>query len=110
MKLLHLITTGRKTGKQHERELYYFDHDDKLVITASAGGRPNSPDWYWNLRADPHVRVRLGKKEYAATAEEADPALRKDLWAELVSQSPMYADYQKNTTRIIPMVLLTLQS
>ena len=49
MKLLHLITSGRKTGKAHETELYYFEHEDQFVITASAGGGPHHPDWYLNL-------------------------------------------------------------
>lgn len=106
MKLLHLITTGRKTGKQYERELYYFEHEGALVVTASAGGRPKHPDWYLNLRANSHVRVLLGKKEFEATAKEASPAQREKLWAELVSMSPMYAGYQEKTSRIIPMVLL----
>lgn len=110
MKLLHIITTGRKTGKPHESELYYFEHEGKFVITASAGGRPQHPDWYLNLRANPKVRVILGKKEIEATAEIAAPALRDRLWAELVRLAPMYAGYQKKTTRVIPMVLLTLNS
>jgi deazaflavin-dependent oxidoreductase (nitroreductase family) len=109
MKLIHLITTGRKTGKQHECELYAFDHEDKLVITASAGGSNHHPDWFLNLRADPRVQVRLGKKEYAAKAQETDPELRKQLWSELIRQSPMYDGYRKKTNRVIPMVLLTLE-
>lgn len=107
MKLLHLITTGRKTGKQYESELYYFEYEGALVVTASAGGRPNHPDWYLNLRANPRVRVRLGKKEFEATARQASPAQRKKLWAELINLSPMYAGYQEKTTRVIPMILLT---
>lgn len=109
MKLLHLITTGRKTGKPHERELYYFEHAGKFVVTASAGGRPRHPDWYLNLVADPRVFVRIGKKKYEATAKQVSPALRKKLWAELVRQAPMYEGYQKKTKRVIPMVLLRLR-
>ena len=58
--------------------------------------------------ADPHVSVRIGKKKYEATAKQVSPTLRKKLWAELVCQAPMYAGYQKKTSRVIPMVLLTL--
>ena len=109
MKLLHIITTGRKTGKPHESELYCFDHEGKLVITASNGGSDHHPDWYLNLRADPQVRVLLGKNEYKATAEAAESALRNQLWTELIHQSPMYDGYRKKTNRVIPMVLLTLE-
>lgn len=109
MKLLHLITSGRKTGKPHETELYYFDHEDKLVIIASAGGRPNHPDWYLNLRANPRVRVRMGKKEYEADAKQADSTMRKKLWADLIKMADIYDGYQKKTTRVIPMVLLQLK-
>lgn len=107
MRLLHLITTGRKSGKPHKRELYYFDHESAFVVTASAGGRPKHPDWYLNLRAKPQARVRIGKKEYEATAQQAGPALREKLWAELVRLTPMYDCYQKKTARVIPMILLT---
>lgn len=108
MKTIQLTTSGRKTGKPHERELYAFDHEDKLVVTASAGGRDHHPDWYLNLRANPRVQVRIGKKEYEATAQQASPALRTVLWEELIRQSPMYDGYRKKTKRVIPMVLLTL--
>lgn len=109
MERLHLITTGRKTGKQYEHELYYFEHEGALVITASAGGRPKHPDWYLNLRANSNVRVRLGNKEFEATAKQANPAQRERLWAKLISLSPMYAGYQEKTSRVIPMILLTLK-
>jgi deazaflavin-dependent oxidoreductase (nitroreductase family) len=106
MKLLRLITNGRKTGRAHETELYYFEHEDQFVVTASAGGRPSHPDWYLNILADPKVKIKLGKQTTEATARKAGPQLRNKLWAELIKMADIYAGYQKKTTRVIPMVLL----
>jgi alpha-L-arabinofuranosidase len=43
---------------------------------------------------------------YDPTNSHADPALRKQLWGELVERAPGYAAYEKRTTREIPIVLL----
>ena len=109
MKLLHLTTTGRKTGRAHEVELYYFEHENQLVVTASAGGRPHHPEWFLNLSADPKISMKIGKQTYEATARKAGPTLRKKLWAKLIKLADMYAGYQKKTKRVIPMVLLQLK-
>jgi hypothetical protein len=39
-------------------------------------------------------------------AETANPEKKRELWARLVEVAPGYADYQKRTSRDIPMVIL----
>lgn len=109
MKLIYLTTTGRKTGKPRRVELYAFEHEGQLVVTASKGGSDSHPAWFLNLRATPGVTVHLGQKKYPAVAKVASPALRKKLWAKLIKQSPHYAQMQKKTKRVVPMVLLQPQ-
>lgn len=87
MKTLHITTTGRKSGKKRTTPLYYFEHEGKYVITASAGGKAKHPDWFLNLRAAPNVDVRVGKQSYSATARPAAAALRKKLWVKLIAQA-----------------------
>ena len=104
--VLLLTTTGRKTGKRRVTPLGYFEHDGCYVITASNGGFDTHPAWFHNLRSHPQVALQIQDKQLTATAEQASPALRQQLWAELIERAPGYAAYEKRTTREIPIVLL----
>jgi deazaflavin-dependent oxidoreductase (nitroreductase family) len=106
MKLIHITTTGKKTGKKRVTELYTFEHEGEYVIIASNGGRQNHPDWYFNLLNDPGVHVKIGKNEFDATARVSRAPLREKLWAALVELSPHYAEFQHKTERTIPVILL----
>ena len=52
----HLTTTGRRTGRPHEIEIWFGVLDATLYVISGNGP---SADWYRNLVADPHVRVRI---------------------------------------------------
>lgn len=106
LQVLLLTTTGRKTGKARTTPLGFFMHAGMYVVTASNAGMDNHPAWFLNLKNNPQVALQVGARRLAATAEPADPALREQLWAELVKRAPGYKAYQKHTTRVIPMVLL----
>ncbi len=67
--LLLLHTTGAKTGVPHVTPLIYMADGDRLVIIASKGGALTNPDWYYNLVANPEVKVELGKEEFEAHAD-----------------------------------------
>jgi len=64
------------------------------------------PAWYFNLRSNPQVAIRIKNQQIKAFAETADSEQRKQLWEQLVEASPMFARYPKLTRREIPMVLL----
>lgn len=64
--VLLLTTTGRKTGLERTTPLQ-FEEIDGLCYVASARGR--QADWFRNLQADPHVRVRVGERQFDALAE-----------------------------------------
>lgn len=53
----YLITTGRRSGRPHEIEIWYVRDGDTLYFLAGAGHRS---DWVRNLAADPLCRVRIG--------------------------------------------------
>ncbi len=57
----YLTTTGRVTGKPHEIEIWFAARDDTLYILS--GGRDRS-DWVKNIRAEPSVRVRIGRRRF----------------------------------------------
>jgi F420H(2)-dependent quinone reductase len=105
--VLLLITTGRKTGKQRTTPLFYLKDGDNLILVASDGGSPTHPTWWLNLQANPQAGVELGSKKLRATARQADAEERKRLWPLLVAMHAGYAEYQKKTTRDIPLVILS---
>jgi deazaflavin-dependent oxidoreductase (nitroreductase family) len=104
--LLLLTTTGAKSGRKQTTPVVYSADGDRLIILASKGGAPTNPSWYHNLRAHPTVGVELGRDSFEATAEVTSGAERDRLFAQHAKQFPGFEDYQKNTTRIIPVVAL----
>ena len=104
--LLVLKTTGRKTGQPRSVSLVYIKSGSSFVISASNAGRDKHPGWFFNLRSNPQVTVRIKDQQIEAVAEVADSERRNQLWEQLVKASPMFARYPKLTSREIPMVLL----
>jgi deazaflavin-dependent oxidoreductase (nitroreductase family) len=104
--LLLLTTTGRRTGQPRTTPVMYLPGDGRLLVFASKGGAPTHPDWYHNLVADPHVTVEVGTESYPAHATVLNGEERDLLYAEQSRRYPGFATYQRNTTRIIPVVAL----
>ncbi len=46
--------------------------DGRLAIVAASGGSPRHPDWYYNLKASPTIRVEVGTRTFPAVAERLD--------------------------------------
>lgn len=75
----YLTTTGRRSGKPHEIEMWFARDGDTLYLLAG-GGR--SSDWVRNVEADHRVGVRLGDESHEAVgrlldrADDADEAER----------------------------------
>ena len=103
---LLLTTVGRKTGKPRSLPLIYGVDRDRYVIVASKGGMPNHPIWFLNLEAHPECDLMVGAKAVTARASVAEGAERTRLWNKMVEIYPPYVDYQKNTQREIPVVIL----
>jgi len=81
--------------------------DGRFAIVASNGGSPAHPGWYYNLKANPRIKVEVGTQTFTALAEELDGAARAGLWPELVAQYPTIGEYQTRTRRRIPVFMLT---
>jgi deazaflavin-dependent oxidoreductase (nitroreductase family) len=104
--VLLLDTVGRKSGNQRTNPVMFFRDGGAYVITASAGGAPANPGWYYNLRAHPQTSIQVMDQRIQVIASEADQGEHERLWAKLVSISPQFKRYQTRTTRKIPMLLL----
>jgi deazaflavin-dependent oxidoreductase (nitroreductase family) len=105
--ILLLTTSGRKSGAMRETPLLFLRDGDEFVVVASNVGRPTYPDWYLNLRHDPHAAVRIRREVTPVVAREAAADERARLWLLLTE---MYADfnvYVRRTQRPIPVVVLS---
>lgn len=107
MKMILITTKGAKTGQVTTTPLVYSKDGERLVIIASMGGAPKSPAWYHNLVANPEVEVEVGTEKFTVVASEAKGAERDSLFAKQAAIMPAFAEYEKKTTRKIPLMLLT---
>jgi deazaflavin-dependent oxidoreductase (nitroreductase family) len=105
--LLLLTTTGAKTDRQHTTPLAHTRDGDHYVILASKGGAPTNPAWFHNLVAHPEVTVEAGGEQFQARARITAGAERERLFNQMAAKMPGFAEYQRNTTRQIPVIVLT---
>ncbi len=105
--LLLLHTTGAKTKQERVTPVAYVTDGDRFIIMAAKGGAPTNPHWYYNILANPLVTVEVGPETYQARAEVASGPERTRLYNRMIAVMPGFADYQKNTKRVIPMISLT---
>jgi deazaflavin-dependent oxidoreductase (nitroreductase family) len=102
-----LTTTGAKSGEKRVNPLVGLVDGGTLYVVASKAGAPTSPDWYHNLLAHPEVEVEVGDERFEATAVPIVSGPERDrLYAAQVAVQPGFADYEKATTRVIPIVEL----
>jgi deazaflavin-dependent oxidoreductase (nitroreductase family) len=105
--VLLLETTGRKSGKLRTAPLLFLRDHERYVVIASKGGHPKHPDWYFNLRAKPQVKVVTGGRTIPCTASEAAGAERASLWKLATDLNPAFDKYQQRAGRRIPVIVLT---
>ena len=104
--LLLLTTTGAKSGQPRVSPLAYTKDGDRFVIIASKAGAPTNPDWYHNLLANPVATIEVGTKKFQVRASVVAGADRRRLYDQQVAVMPGFAEYEKKTTRQIPVVAL----
>lgn len=105
--LLLLHTTGTKSKAERINPVAYTTDGDRLVIIASKGGAPTHPDWYHNVVGNPHVTIEVGTDKFQAHAAIATEPERTRLYDQMAAIMPGFAEYQRKTTRRIPVIVLT---
>jgi deazaflavin-dependent oxidoreductase (nitroreductase family) len=104
MLLLH--HTGAKSGKERVNPMVYQAVDAGYAVFASKGGAPDNPDWYHNLKANPEAEIEVGTERKRVRAREVTGAEREPIWERQKQVMPGFADYEKKTSRIIPVMIL----
>ena len=106
MILIHHI--GARSGIERVSPLAFSRQgDDRFAIVASNGGSRVHPDWYYNLKANPRIRVEVGAETFWVLAEELDDSARAGLWPKLIAEYPAIGEFQARTGRQIPVFMLT---
>jgi len=76
-----LRSVGRKSGRQREAILGYYEDGANLVTLAMNGWGAPEPAWWLNLQAHPEATVVLKGGERAVRARAASGDERTRLWA-----------------------------
>jgi deazaflavin-dependent oxidoreductase (nitroreductase family) len=101
-----LTTLGGKSGKIRKSPLMRVEHDGSYAVVASLAGAPKNPVWYHNVVADPRVELQDGPVRRDMLAREVTGDEKTVWWERAVEAFPDYAEYQKNTDREIPVLVL----
>ena len=107
MPVVLITMTGAKSGRTITKPLVYSKDGDRMVVIASFAGAPKHPAWYLNLIAHPEVTVEVGTEKFRAKVEETSGDERQRLFDAQAAQMAIFNDYQKKTTRQIPVLTLT---
>ena len=67
---LYLTTTGRRTGKPRQIEIWYIERGGRFYIIAEHRERAH---WVRNIQADQRITVKVGASERSAHGRILDP-------------------------------------
>ena len=112
--VLLMTAKGAKSGMAITTPLVYGREGDRYIVVASQGGAPQHPKWFGNVKANPEVDLEVasadGTEKFEARARVVDSRDEHDrLYKEMTKIWPAFADYQKRTDRLIPVVILERQ-
>jgi deazaflavin-dependent oxidoreductase (nitroreductase family) len=101
-----LTYRGARSGKTRKTPLMRVEHDGRYAAVASKGGEPTNPDWYASVLADPVVELQDGRTSEPFRAREVFGEEKARWWRRAVDAFPDYDDYQRRTSRDIPVLVL----
>ena len=107
--LVLLTTVGAKSGRPHTAPLGVCEDRDRLIVAGSIAGKPDHPQWYRNLVAQPEVTVEYRGDVYRARASTVPNGPDRDrLFALMSTRLPHLYEFQDRCrdTRQIPIVLI----
>jgi len=105
--LLLLYTIGRRSGKHNVNPVMYLKDGERYLVFGSKGGADTHPDWFSNLKAHPDIQIEVGDETIEVHAEEIKGPEHDTLYARQAKLYPGFAEYQRKTKRIIPVVALS---
>jgi deazaflavin-dependent oxidoreductase (nitroreductase family) len=79
---------------------------DDWVVAGSNGGHDQQPSWYLNLLAQPDAMITVGHRRVSVHARVAEGEARDREYRRFVDYLAVYAEYERATSRVIPVVFL----
>jgi len=76
-------------------------------VFGSKGGADSHPDWYYNIKAHPDMKVEVGDETIDVHAEEVTGSERDAVYKRQATLYPTFAEYERKTKRKIPVIALT---
>jgi deazaflavin-dependent oxidoreductase (nitroreductase family) len=106
MPILLITTYGRKSGKLHTNPVVYIKDGQDYLVSGSTGGMDWHPGWYLNLKNKPEGKILVGSKAVNVEAEIMNGEERTRLYGMFKGASSNFVKYEKNTSRVIPVIRL----
>lgn len=103
--ILILHTTGRKSGQDRAIPIAYFSYEGRYLIVASNWGKDKNAEWYLNLKKQPRAMLEVNGKRIEVQSREAQGKEYDRLWKFATEKHPPYLNYQKMTSRHIPIMV-----
>ena len=104
--LLLLHSTGAKSGQERVSPIMYRAVAGGWAVFASKAGADTNPDWFHNLKTNPKANVEIGATTVDVIARVAEGDERNRIWDAQKKEYTGFADYERKTTREIPVVVL----
>ncbi len=100
---------GARSGVERKVPLLYFNDGDDVVLIASSYGKANFPAWYYNVKANPGVRLEAMGRAGSYVAREVDGEDHDRLFELAKRVYSGYGEYERRTTGIrrIPVMRLS---
>jgi deazaflavin-dependent oxidoreductase (nitroreductase family) len=81
---LYLTTTGHRSRRRREIEIWFTRRGGRFYLVAETGERAH---WVRNLRADPRVTWRVAEAVFRGRARVVDDRAEAGLWAAVRARS-----------------------
>src|SRR6202051_1603379 len=104
-----LNVRGARSGIERTVPLLYFSDGDDVILIASSYGRPKFPAWYYNLKANPEVRLEVKRRSAPYVAREVTGEEHDPLFGQAKKVYRGYSAYEQRTEGIrrIPVMRLS---
>jgi deazaflavin-dependent oxidoreductase (nitroreductase family) len=109
--MMHLTTTGRRTGQERGAIVGYFEDGPNLVTLAMNGWAEAEPAWRLNLQAHPEASVEVADGRRTVRGRAAAGEERERLWArwqEIDANMDAYAERRPGETAVVILERLKL--
>jgi deazaflavin-dependent oxidoreductase (nitroreductase family) len=106
---LILETVGAKTQLIRKNVLVYLKEGNEICLIASRGGSERNPGWYYNLKKNDTSVISIGTQKFEVNSREVFNEERAEWWTKMdYLNNGGYQRYQQRTSRLIPVMVLTI--